>query len=212
MKTSTINLLALVLSGSVSAALGAEALAPATAKIQHSCCGTSSSSSSASLTGHSLYWLESIWTNDLGKPVRLADLKGRPQILTMFFANCQYACPLLVEKMKRIAAAMPPEVRTNVSFTLVSFDSNRDTPTALHTYRARQELECNWTLLHGNPDQVLELAALLGVNFKEDAQGQFTHSNIITVLNADGEIVHQTVGLSLETAETARQVERLVSH
>jgi protein SCO1/2 len=210
MKTTTTNLLALVMLGCVSVALGDDAVAPATANVQHSCCATSSSAGTACLADKSLYWLESVWTNDFAQPVRLAGLKGRPHVLTMFFANCQYACPLLVHKMKLIAAALPPEVRTNVGFTLVSFDSKRDTPAALHAYRARQQLENNWNLLHGEPDEVLELAALLGINFKEDAQGQFTHSNIITVLNADGEIVHQTVGLSLETAETVRQVQLLV--
>ena len=48
----------------------------------------------------------------------------------------------------------------------------------------------SWTLLHGEPDDVLELAALLGLKFKEDANGQFAHSNVITILNAQGEIVH----------------------
>ena len=49
----------------------------------------------------------------------------------------------------------------------------------------------NWTLLRGAPNDVLELAALLGVKFKKDLGGQFAHSNIITVLDANGEVVLQ---------------------
>src|SRR5262245_60767301 len=102
----------------------------------------------------------------------------------MFFAKCEYACPLLVHDMKRIEAALPEHVRSNVGFVLVSFDSDRDTPAALAEYRKNHELAANWTLLRGAPDDVLELGALLGVKFKKDARGQFAHSNVITVLDA----------------------------
>ncbi|MFO1488486.1 MAG: hypothetical protein U1F65_08410 [Verrucomicrobiota bacterium] len=44
--------------------------------------------------------------------------------------------------------------------------------------------------------EVRELAALLGVNFRKDANGQFAHSNLITVLNAEGEIIFQQPGLN----------------
>jgi protein SCO1/2 len=51
---------------------------------------------------------------------------------------------------------------------------------------------------------VLELAALLNVKFKKDAQGQFLHSNVLTLLNAKGEIVSQQVGLNSDHAEIIR--------
>jgi len=57
---------------------------------------------------------------------------------------------------------------------------------------------------------VLELAALLGVKYKASANGQFAHSNVITVLNAKGEIVHQQIGLNEDVSETAQTVINLV--
>ena len=63
-----------------------------------------------------------------------------------------------------------------------------------------------WTLLHGEVPEVQELAMLLGVKFKRDARGEFSHSNLITVLDAEGEIVHQRSGLQGEVAEAARAV------
>jgi len=47
---------------------------------------------------------------------------------------------------------------------------------------------------------------LLGVKFKQDARGQFAHSNLITVLNAKGEIVHQRSGLQGAITDTIRAV------
>ena len=174
----------------------------------HPCCAQLPRSA-APLSDKSIYQLDALWTNDLGATVTLTSLKGRPQVVTMFFAHCQYACPLLVYKMKQIEAALPENLRTNVGFTLVSFDADRDTPEALRAYRAQHHLGPEWTLLHGNSDEVLNLAALLGVQFKRDAQGQFAHSNLITVLNANGELAYQEPGLNLDTGELIHHLQNL---
>lgn len=54
----------------------------------------------------------------------------------------------------------------------------------------------------------LELALVLGVKFKREASSQFAHSNLITVLNGQGEIVHQLVGLNQEIEETVERVKK----
>ena len=163
------------------------------------------------VTDQSLYQIDSKWTIDTGKEIKLSNLKGRPQVIVMFFSSCQYACPVLVHDLTRIEAALTPELRERVGFTLVSFDTRRDTPEVLAKYRESHNLSpANWTLLHGESDDVLELAALLGVKYKEDANGQFAHSNIITVLNSDGEVVHQLVGLGQDINETVRELEKML--
>jgi protein SCO1/2 len=128
----------------------------------------------------------------------------------MFFASCEFACPILVNDMKRIEAALPENARTNVGFVLVSFDCRRDTPAALATYRNVHELGPNWTLLTGGPDDVQELAALLGVKYKKDARGQFAHSNLITLLNKEGEVVVQQSGLNQSPHEIVSAAKRLL--
>lgn len=160
----------------------------------------------------SLYQTVATWTTDANKPVKLAALKGRPQVVVMFFASCQYACPALVNDLKRIEAALPAKSRGNVGFTLVTFDTERDTPAALAEYRAIRQLpDSTWTLLHGGSDDVLELAALLGVKFKKDANGQFAHSNLITILNSEGEIVFQQTGLNQSITNPVRAIEKLTA-
>lgn len=174
-------------------------------------CCAARGTASTNYTDRSLYQLESRWTTDTGRRIQLSDLKGRPQLVVMFFANCQYACPLLVHDMQRIAEALPAAARGQVGFTLVSFDPKRDTPAALAGFRATRQLPPeNWTLLRGVADDILELAALLGVKYKEDAGGQFAHSNVITLLNADGEIVRQQVGLGQDPKEMAQAVAKLL--
>lgn len=148
-------------------------------------------------TERSLYLLDSQWTSDVGKNVRLRVLRCHPQIVALFFTRCEYACPIIVEDMKRIARAMPESWRNDVDFLLVSLDSERDTPQALHDFREKKQLALShWSLLRGRVDDVRELAALLGVNFRKDERGQFAHSNVISLLNAEGEVVYQQIGLN----------------
>jgi len=148
-------------------------------------------------TDRSLYLLESQWTSDVGRTVRLNVLRGRPQVVALFFTHCEYACPIVVEDMKRIERALPDELRDQVDFLLISLDPDRDTPEALREFRQRRQLAtAQWTLLRGLEDDVRELAALLGVNFRKDERGQYAHANVITLLNAEGEVVHQQPGLN----------------
>jgi protein SCO1/2 len=114
--------------------------------------------------------------------------------------------------MKAIEAALPEGGRSKVGFTLVSFDSERDTPPVLKGFRARHELRADdWTLLHGEPDDARELAALLGVNYRKEANGEYAHSNLITLLNAEGEIVYQLNGLGHRPDEIIKQVKSLLN-
>jgi len=209
MKTPLISLCALL---AVCAAAADESKQPAACcappadapKTADACCQPVADS--APFSRESLYQIETKFTDDAGQPFTLGQLRGRPVVLTMFFASCGYACPLLVTDMQAIRAQLPAAVREKAAFVLVSFDVKRDTPEALYQYRAQRDLDAGWTLLHGDDDAVRELAALLGVKYKQEASGMFAHSNLVTILNAEGEIVHQRSGLRGGLEETARAV------
>jgi len=161
------------------------------------------------LTERSLYQLESKWTSDVGREVRLGVFRGHLQVVAMFFTTCESTCPIIVDDMKQIEKGLPEALRGQVDFLLVSFDSERDTPAVLHAYREKMHLPAeHWTLLRGATDDVRELAALLGANFQKDARGQFMHSNLITLLNAEGEVAHQQTGVRGDTSGTIQALER----
>ncbi len=151
--------------------------------------------SPAAYSRDSLYQLDATFTDDSGKTFSLGSLRGRPVVLDMFFASCGYACPLTVTDMLAIQGRLPAELRGQAVFVLVSFDVARDTPAELAKYRVSRGLDRQWILLHGDDSAVRELAALVGVKFKQEADGAFSHSNIVTILNRAGEVVHQRLGL-----------------
>lgn len=171
----------------------ADSAATAPVAKKHSCCAELEATA---YSRDSVYRLDGEFTNDRGARVQLGDLRGRPVVIAMFFASCTKACPMLLSDMTQIRAKLPPELRDRVALVLVSFDAKRDTPEALRAFRESRQLDAQWTLLHANADTVIELAAVLGVKYTLQADGEFAHSNQLTVLNDEGEIVFQRAGLS----------------
>ena len=56
---------------------------------------------------HSIYHVDSTWTTESGQRIRLDALRGTIRVLAMVYTSCEYACPLLVEIMKRMAISLP---------------------------------------------------------------------------------------------------------
>lgn len=143
---------------------------------------------------NSIYQLDSKWRDESGKTISLADLKGKKQIMAMIFTSCTYACPLILNDMKKIESQTKSK---DVNYLLVSIDPARDTPEALKSFAERNNLDLNkWRLITGNQNGISELAAVLGFRYKKEKDGSFSHSNIISVLNENGEIAFQHFGLN----------------
>ncbi|HLT46218.1 MAG TPA: SCO family protein [Rubricoccaceae bacterium] len=160
----------------------------------------------APLPEASLYQVEAAWTSDAGTPAALADFRGTPVVLTMGYTSCGYACPMLVQDMKKIASSLPEG--TPARFVLVSMDPERDTPEALRAFRAAHDLGDDWTLLTGSAADVRTLAALLGVRYRPEAGGAIAHSNVITVLDRDGVVAAQQEGLGADPGTAAAALQQ----
>lgn len=151
-------------------------------------------------TDESIYNVQSIWKNRNGDEIALQELRGEVQIVAMVYTHCEYACPRILADMKRIEKELSEEEMRSVNFVIVSIDPERDTPQRLSGFAAENDLPPkNWTLLNGDQGDILELSALLGVKYKRISETDFTHSNMLTVLNQEGEIIHQRMKLGNET-------------
>lgn len=163
------------------------------------------------LSGASIYQLPGEWRTRAAKVTTLRALAGRPQVLAMIYTRCQVVCPRIVSDVVKIERELPAGLAGKVGFTLVSFDPDRDTPAVLAAYaKARGIDRPGWTLLTAPEARVRELSVLLGVKYKPDGRGDFAHSNIITILDAEGVIQHQQVGLGEDDARTVQVLTQLV--
>ena len=169
----------------------------------------------AELSGSSLYHLSSSWTDQHQGRVALPDLAGGPAVVVMFYGDCTTACPLLVRSAEQIEAALPEGLREDTQFVMVSFDTERDTPERLGAYAQEKGLDrANWHWLVGSPLQTRQLATLLGVQYRDAGNGMFAHSNVVTVLDADGVPSARLEGLgvklepAIEAVRTAAKATR----
>lgn len=177
-----------------------------------SCCSTSLNPSSAELTANSIYQINSKWKNQFNNEVDIRSLQQNTQVIAMIFANCNYACPLLVNDMRQIENKLSSKELANIKFTLFSIDPERDTPERLIKFADDQKLNFSrWQLLTGNRNDIDDLAAMLGFRYKKESDGSFSHSNIITILNANGEIKHQVVGLQQDISSTVKIIQDIIT-
>jgi protein SCO1/2 len=163
-------------------------------------------------TDNSIYHVESTWTTQGGKQIQLKGLQGKIQVVAMVYTHCEFACPRILADMKRIRSSLSETEQEQTNFVIVSIDPDRDTPRRLKEFAVENNLASdNWTLLHGKPGNILELAALLDVKYKRISDTDFTHSNIITVLDRQGEIAFQQMKLGDQPVNAVQAIKSLTN-
>lgn len=163
-------------------------------------------------TGESIYNVSSTWRNRDNREMPLSDLRGEVQVVAMVYTHCEFACPRILADMQRVRQGLSDHAQANTNFVIISIDPERDTPERLSNFADENDLNNeHWTLLNGSQGDILEIAALLGVRYKRISETDFTHSNMITVLNSEGEIIHQRKQLTDNQSGIIQSIERLLS-
>ncbi|MGN6530452.1 MAG: SCO family protein [Ginsengibacter sp.] len=152
------------------------------------------------ISSESIYQATDTFQTQNEKKVTLSSFKGKPTVVGMIFTHCTYACPRLTADIKNIEEKLKSD-DGKVNYLLVSFDSERDLPMQLKKFADANQLDNNFTLLHGDENAVRTLSVLLNVQFEKDAEGNFSHSNIISVLDKNGVLVFQKEGLGVDPAD-----------
>jgi protein SCO1/2 len=145
-----------------------------------------SASTRALRDDRSIYALTMPLTDQDGAKVGLDAFRGKPVFVGMFYGRCPSACPLLVSTIKNALAELDPAAAAEMRVLLVSFDPEHDTPEALRTIAAARGLDARWKLTSAPEDQVRELAALLGIQYRRLPDGSFSHGSSIVLLDRAG--------------------------
>ena len=155
----------------------------------------------------SIFNLTSTWHTEENKTIQLKDLKGKTLVMVMIYTSCKAACPRLVADMRNIEAQIPDKKVKNTQFIMISIDPETDTPQRLKAFAKENIMDGDqWTFLQGSKDGVRELANVLSVKYKEISPIDFSHSNIISVFNKQGELVYQQEGLGVDNTKTIEAI------
>ncbi|MEO3958469.1 SCO family protein [Chromobacterium piscinae] len=146
------------------------------------------------LPGDSLYRLDAPLTTQRGDALQFSDLVGKPALITMFYGDCKLACPIVMEGVKSIIAALPARDRDRARVLMVSLNPGADTPASLSHLAGEHGIQArNWLLAVGKSDEDTRgVAAALGIRYRRLESGEINHSTRIVVTDKEGRIIAST--------------------
>ena len=141
----------------------------------------------------SVYLLALPLTDQAGGTADWRALRGKPRVVSMFYTSCQYICPLIVDSGKAIEHQLSPAERGRIGIVLISMDPARDDPAALKKVAEQRKLDTTrWTLASPPAGEVRAVAGVLGIRYRQLADGEFNHSSALILVDANGRILART--------------------
>ncbi|CAJ0855108.1 SCO family protein [Ralstonia flatus] len=153
---------------------------------------TASANASGPAPSASLYQSEVALTDQNGRVFHLADLRGQPVLVSMFYSSCQMVCPMIFETIRATLAKGGKPAQDGVRVLMVTVDPERDSVAALKKTATAHNADDHWQLARANASGTREVAALLGVQYRRLADGDFNHSSTILLLDTEGRITART--------------------
>ncbi|WP_445665166.1 SCO family protein [Fodinibius sp. AD559] len=123
------------------------------------------------------------------------DFKGDISLITFIYTNCPDVCPVITANMTNIQRKL--DDTTGVNFIEITFDPERDTPSALKEYRDLYGLNNQFTMLTSHPnssDVLLDKLDIVAQKVIVDSLGYdstnyaMRHSNTLYLMDRDGYI------------------------
>ncbi|MEP7297138.1 MAG: SCO family protein [Burkholderiales bacterium] len=154
--------------------------------------GLSLNALAAELPGSSVYQYRPPLTDQNGRAFDIASMRGGPVLVSMFYSSCEMVCPMIFETIQMTLKALPAADQDRVKVLMVSFDPARDSVAVLKEKADAHHCDARWTLARTDDASARKLAALLGVQYRRLASGEFNHSSTIELLDAEGRIAART--------------------
>lgn len=137
-----------------------------------------------------------VLTDHTGRPLALADLRGKPLVLSLIFTSCATVCPIttdhLREQVELARKALGAEAFNVLTF---GFDAGGDRPAQLAGFAGTHKLLTvpGWRIASADPETTEALLEELGFSFRT-AAGGFDHVTQTTILDAEGVVYRQVYG------------------
>jgi protein SCO1 len=158
--------------------------------------------------GESIFGLDLALLDQDGQALQLADLRGDVMLAAMVYTSCTSVCLMVTEQMKAIEHQLAA-VDADLKYVLFSLDPGRDTPEAMRVFLRDHRLDpIRWRLMAASEDGVRDLAAVLGVKYQPEQDGEIAHSAMIFVIDEHGVVRHRQVGVGKDSTELVDAVQR----
>lgn len=144
----------------------------------------------AALPANSVYQLPVSLTDQDGRDFHLVDQRGKPILVSMFYSSCQFVCPMLIDALRDTESKLGAGERDQLGVLMVSIDPTHDTVAVLKRKADERAIATpRWSMARTDAASVRKLAAVLGIQYRARANGEFNHTTALILLDADGRIV-----------------------
>jgi protein SCO1 len=146
-----------------------------------------------------------------GKPVRLADFRGKPLVVNMVYTSCSSVCPTIVGTLDAaVGAAQNALGADSFAVVTIGFDTRNDTPARMRAFARAQGIDRpGWWFLSGDAGTVDAVVDEIGFTVYPSTQG-FDHLALTTVVDEEGLIYRQIYGGVFEAPALVEPLKDLV--
>lgn len=135
-------------------------------------------------------------SDQTGKTVSLASLRGTTLLVDFIYTHCMGPCPILTSKHVELWRSLPPATQERVRFVSITLDPANDTPEALTQYaEARGADLSHWSFLTGPEADVADVVKRFGVGTLRAPDGSIDHVVATFLVDKDGRIAKRWLGL-----------------
>lgn len=140
------------------------------------------------------------FTNENGIGISMAQLRGKPLVISMVYTSCYQICPMTIRHLaKVINKARDVMGADSFSVAIIGFDTQYDNPQAMKHFAKLQGIDNdNWHILSADADTIIKLSKDLGFAFFTSPNG-FDHVVQATVVDAEGKVYQQVYGEVFDT-------------
>lgn len=159
----------------------------------------------------SVYQLPVALIDQSGRAFRLDERRGQPMLVSMFYTSCQFVCPMLIDALRDTQRQLDDSERDHLGVLVVTFDPAHDSVAVLkHTADERGLNPAHWSLARTDAATTRKLAAVLGIQYRALANGDFNHTTVLLLLDAQGRIVARTTKLGSADPAFVKRVRAVV--
>lgn len=148
-------------------------------------------------------------TDQNGKKISLASLKGKPALVAFIHTQCEGPCELITAEMKSVARDLGSGFKSEVTMISITTEPNEDGPNELLAYAKKQGVNAGgWVFLTGAPGEIRRILEVYGVAAENDNSD---HVLELFLLSADGAGVRRYSCAAAHPEAIASDIKRTAS-
>jgi len=149
--------------------------------------------------------------DQFGRPVSLAQFKGKPVVLTFLYTHCPDQCPLTAEKLHAVMLSLGSDAQ-RVGVVAVSTDPRRDTTAAALNFSQVHRMQNYWHYLLGTESElspVWSSYSVYAAPTPTSTGGSVAHTTAVYVIDKQG---HERVffGSDFTSAQLTKDLQILL--